>query len=260
MPTPDVRIGTSGWVYPHWKGTFYPEDLPLARRLSYYSERFATVEVNNTYYRLASEKALRSWLDTVPAGFRFAFKAHQYITHRRRLRDAEEPLRRFQDALRPIEARTDVVLFQLPPFLPFDPERLDAFLGLLPRDKPYRHVFEFRNPTWHNEQTFEILSLHDVGFCIHDFGEQTPLRATSRDVYVRLHGPAGPYRGRYTLEDLALWAGRARGWLGEGKRVLFYFNNDQAGYAPHNALELRALVEGPDALPEAARAELAGEA
>lgn len=237
-----TRVGTSGWVYPHWWGTFYPEELRQADRLAYYAERLRTVEVNNTYYRLPSAAALASWQRAVPPEFVFAFKAHRYITHRKKLVDAEDGLARFLESLEPIEARTGVVLFQLPPFLGFDPERLDAFLGLLPRGKPYRYVFEFRNPTWSNPQTLEILALHDVGYCIHDFEGQPLVEVTASTVYVRLHGPTGPYRGRYARKALETWARRARAWNREGRDVWIYFNNDQAAYAAHNAMELSAML------------------
>lgn len=248
MPRGSLHVGTSGWVYPHWKGTFYPDDLPAGERLPHYAARFSTVEVNHTYYRLLSTNAAQRWLAQVPEDFTFAFKAHRYVTHRKKLRDAGESLRTFLDALAPIERRTSIVLFQLPPFQGFDPGKLDAFLGLLPQDKPYRYAFEFRHDAWNNESTWDILGAHGVAFVVHDFDATwTPIETTADQVYVRFHGPAGPYRGRYTIGALSAWAERIRAWRKQGRDVWCYFNNDQAGFAGWNALELAALCGDPKA-------------
>lgn len=238
-----ARIGTSGFVYEHWWETFYPEDLPAKDRLAYYAARFDTVEVNNTFYRMPSPDALRAWLDVVPERFAFAFKAHRYITHRKKLVDVGGSLDVFLERLEPIATRIDVLLFQLPPFLGFDPERLDAFLGLLPEGRPYRYAFEFRHPAWNNEQTYEILASRNVAYCIHDFEQEPVVRTTADGVYVRFHGPEGPYRGLYRHDVMQEWSRRIAAWLREGRDVWAYFNNDQLAYATRNAAELRGLVD-----------------
>lgn len=242
-----IHVGTSGWVYPHWKGTFYPEELPEKDRLAYYAKRLGCVEVNNTYYRLLAPEVAKRWLEEVPPGFRFAFKAHRRITHMKRLLDAREPLDAFLGALAPLKERVGVVLFQLPPFMPFDPERLDHFLGLLPQGEPWRYAFEFRHPSWDNEQTWEILGAFGVAYCIHDLDGWRPRETTSDVAYVRFHGPAGPYRGRYTLETVGAWSAQARAWAAQGRDVWCFFNNDQAGYAAWNAIEMRGMVETQEA-------------
>lgn len=239
-----LHVGTSGWVYGHWKGAFYPEDLPQHARLAYYASFFDSVEVNNTYYRLPSQHALQVWRETVGEEFTFAVKAHRYITHRKRLSGVEDSLDLFFESLEPLKDRVGIVLFQLPPFFGFDPERLDSFLGMLPHGE-WPFAMEFRNATWHNEQTWELLRAHDVAFVIHDFEMAPEFEVTSGDVYVRLHGPEVPYAGLYSEEAMRAWAHRIRGWRGEGRRVWVYFNNDQAAFATRNARQLREMLASP---------------
>jgi uncharacterized protein YecE (DUF72 family) len=236
-----VLIGTSGWSYRHWKGPFYPGDLPAERYLPFYAGRFPTVEINSTFYRLPEERTLAQWRDCVPDGFVFAVKGSGFITHRKKLRDPLSTLPPFFARIAALRDKLGPVLFQLPPRWGFDPERFTAFLRALSGD--FRYVFEFRDPGWFTPSTREELIRRRAAFCIYDLGGRlSPEEVTADFAYVRLHGPAGPYRGLYDAGALAGWARKARAWSAEGKRVYCYFNNDQEGFAARNALQLQEML------------------
>lgn len=238
-----IHIGTSGWHYMHWKGPFYPEDLSTGQFLEYYTGRFWTVEVNNTFYQLPDEETLVAWRDTVPAGFIFSVKASRYITHMKKLKDPQEPVSNFLDRVDTLGDKLGPILFQLPPHWNFDRERLNSFLAILPAG--YRYAFEFRDPSWLNPQAYEALSKYEAAFCIYDFhGRTSPKQVTCDFVYIRLHGPYGPYRGQYSTQALAGWAGAISTWARQGKEIYCYFDNDEAGYAVQDAQRLREMVEG----------------
>jgi uncharacterized protein YecE (DUF72 family) len=239
---PNLHLGTSGWHYDHWRGPFYPPDLPKTRWLSYYAQRLACVEVNNSFYRFPSPKAIRGWLDAVPPGFRFALKASRYITHRKKLKDCREPLWRFLDQCALFGDRRGPILFQLPPRWRVNADRLAAFLDLLPPD--LQCAFELRGPSWHTQAVYDLLAAHRSAFCQFEIaGLRTPHLVTADLVYVRLHGPGeDAYRGSYSDEILAGWAGRILHWLDEGREVWLFFDNDEAGYAVQDALGLSELL------------------
>jgi len=241
-----VKVGTSGYVYDHWKGAFYPEDLPKTRWFAHYADRFATVEINNTYYKLATEKAVARWKDAAPPGFTYVFKAHRYITHYRRLARPEEPLERYFGALRPLRELTECILFQLPGHVPRDDERLRQFLRKLPDG--WRAAFEFRHRSWFDGDVLDILGEHGAAFCIHDWPESRPVpaEATASLVYVRFHGVEHAYRGLYGPERLAPWLERIRRWRKGRHDVLVYFNNDERAFAARDAAWLAATLEGRD--------------
>ena len=237
-----VRIGTSGWSYGHWKGPFYPDVLPAARFLAFYAARFASVEINNTFYHLPKEETLRRWRDTVPDGFVFAVKASRAITHFRKLKDAGESLAMFMDRVHVLGDRLGPVIFQLPPHWQMDVERLRSFLAVLPEDG--RYAFEFRDPSWFDEDVYEALTDRGAAFCIYDLaGRESPRKVTSDMVYIRLHGPGGAYEGQYGDDALSGWASAIGKWRDEGRDVYCYFDNDQSGYAPQDALRLQALLD-----------------
>ena len=235
------RIGTSGWVYPHWQGVFYPSDLKQPHWFRHYAREFDTVEINNTFYRLPAEKTFDRWREQAPAGFTYAVKASRYITHVRRLKDCAEPLQRFLHRVQRLGNHLGPILYQLPPRWRANPERLAAFATLLPADR--LHVFEFRDERWFTEPVREVLAEHNLSFCIFDMpGLRCPQWITGPIVYVRFHGSASLYAGRYTQEELAQWAETIRGFLATGRDVYAYFNNDAFGHAVINARELRALL------------------
>ena len=236
-----VRIGTSGWHYKHWVGTFYPARTPGSKMLAYYYDRFDTVELNNTFYRLPTESALENWRESTPPGFCFAAKGSRFLTHTKKLKDPEQGLQRFFDAIDVLRDKLGPVLFQLPPNWEIDFDRLAHFLNVLP--KHHRYAFEFRNATWNVREIYDLLTRHRAGYCIFDLaGFQSPMEVTTDLVYVRLHGPGGKYQGSYSDEALRQWATRIHKWTRNQHSVYVYFDNDQAGYAAHNALRLRELL------------------
>ncbi len=236
-----IRIGTSGWHYKHWRGPFYPERLPASKMLEFYVLHFDTVELNNSFYRLPQPGGLNDWRRSTPAGFCFAAKGSRFLTHMKKLKDPELGVQRFFERIDLLGRKLGPILFQLPPFWDADPERLDAFLSALP--PRHRYAFEFRNPTWHNKEIRGILRRHGAAFCIFEIaGFRSGIELTAEFTYLRLHGPGGAYRGDYSDAALSDWAARIRQWRRELRAVYVYFDNDQAGYAPRNALTLKRLV------------------
>ena len=236
-----VHIGTSGWHYKHWKGRFYPADLPASRMLDWYAKHFHTVEINNSFYKLPTEAALESWRDTTPAGFLFAVKGSRFLTHMKKLKDPEEGVARFMQRVAALGPKLGPVLFQLPPFWEVNAARLEEFLRALPRGREY--AFELRNPTWHTPEISAALARHNAAFCIWELaGARSPVEVTADWTYIRLHGPGGPYQGSYDRHTLQDWAARIRQWRRRLRAVYLYFDNDQGAYAAHNATVVRQLL------------------
>ena len=237
-----IRIGTSGYHYKHWKGPFYPERLPASKMLAFYMERFDTVELNNTFYRLPPKTAVAEWRASTPDDFLFAAKGSRFITHMKKLKDPEQGLHRFFDHILGLGEKLGPVVFQLPPFWELDLERLVTFLAAVPTG--HRYAFEFRNPSWHCDEVYSLLKRFNAAFCPFDIaGYQSPILVTADFAYVRLHGPGpGPYQGSYSKKALADWAKRIGGWSKKLKAVYIYFDNDMAGFAVHDALALKALI------------------
>jgi uncharacterized protein YecE (DUF72 family) len=236
----DVRIGCSGWQYKHWRGDFYPADLPQTAWLEYYTRHFDTVELNNSFYRLPTSAAFQAWRNRTPAGFLFAVKASRFLTHMKKLKDPADPLQRLFTPAHELGRKLGPVLYQLPPHWAFDRDRLETFLRALPRRR--RHTIEFREPSWYNDESFALLTQYGVALCLHDMhGSSSPRVAIGPFVYVRFHGTSR-YTGRYPddqLKDWARWlAGEARG----GRAIFAYFNNDSGGHAPRDAVRLRDEV------------------
>jgi uncharacterized protein YecE (DUF72 family) len=237
-----IHIGTSGWSYEDWKGPFYPADLPSEDMLAYYAGHFSSVEINSTFYRLPEVWVLDHWLDTVPEGFVFSAKASRYITHLKKLKNPVDTLSPFLDRISRLGGRLGPILFQLPPRWGLDLSCLQAFLESLHKGR--RYAFEFRDTSWFRRETWRLLARHDAAFCIYDLdGRLSPKAVTADFVYVRLHGPDGPYRGSYEFQTLAGWAGAISAWTRQGKAVYCYFDNDQRGYAALNALRLKGMLE-----------------
>lgn len=234
-----VHIGTSGWHYRHWLGPFYPPDLPAAKMLSWYAAQFHTVEINNSFYRLPSEDAIRSWSGSVPAGFRFAVKGSRFITHMKKLKDPVPALEKFVPRVELLGKKLGPILFQLPPFWPPNLERLAEFLDALPSS--HRYCFEFRNPGWHIDPVFRLLQKRRAAFCIFDLaGFTAPVQHTANFAYVRLHGPGGKYQGSYTRPALERWAREIDSW--QLRHVYVYFDNDERAFAALNAAALSEML------------------
>lgn len=242
MATNNIHIGTSGWHYQHWKGPFYKDDEKNENFLEIYCQKFKTAEINNTFYRLPSKKTFEHWAEIVPNDFIFSIKASRYITHMKKLKDPKEPLKNFYKGIEPLGDKAGPILFQLPPSWKINPDRLEDFLNHLSKD--YRHTFEFRNETWFDEKIYDTLQKHESSFCIYDLKRNTSPRETTSDlVYIRLHGPAeNPYQGEYQKKGLAKWSKSISEWKGQDKEIYCYFDNDQNGYAPKDALRLLEMV------------------
>jgi uncharacterized protein YecE (DUF72 family) len=238
----EVRVGTSGWIYKHWRGVFYPKESSPRDWFRLYARAFDTVEINNSFYRLPSEDAFDAWRRQAPPGFVYALKASRYLTHMKKLKDPEPGLDLLLGRTRRLGAHLGPVLYQLPPHWRCNLDRLRDFLAGLPRD--LRHVFEFRDPSWYTDAVRDLLAESGAGFCIHDMrGSEAPPWVTGPLVYVRFHGPAGQkYAGRYDRDDLRRWAEPIAGLSESGRDVYAYFNNDNAGHAVANALELKELL------------------
>jgi len=240
-----LLIGTSGWSYRHWRGPFYPADLSAAKQFSFYAERFSSVELNATFYRLPAPATVAAWRKSAPRGFSFVVKGSRFITHNKKLVDPERSLDRFAtvviDGLGPLVA---AVLFQLPPRWAFAPQRLDDFLAAFrARCGDLRVAVEFRDPSWYGEETLTILRRHDAAFCIyHLAGHQSPIEVSAGFAYVRLHGSESKYAGAYGRQGLIPWVERMRGWLASGIDVLCYFDNDGMAAAPRDAQLLRDML------------------
>lgn len=236
-----VHIGTSGWHYEHWIGPFYPPEMTADKMLAYYAAHFSTVEINYTFYRLPSAAAVSAWCRQTPQTFIFSCKASRYTTHIKRLKDAPKSFEKFFPLIEPLGSRLGPILFQTPPhFLP-DVARLEAFITALPQQHAY--AFEFRDPRWFIEAVREILARHNCAFCIFDIaGLQSPQWLTADFAYLRLHGPGGKYQGSYSDAALRNWAKLIRGLARKGADVYCYFDNDEAGFAPRDALRLRKML------------------
>ncbi|MFB3925651.1 MAG: DUF72 domain-containing protein [Syntrophales bacterium] len=238
----NIHIGTSGWHYDHWRGPFYPEALSRQNYLDYYADHFHTLEINNSFYQMPQEKTLVQWRNAVPPSFIFSIKASRYITHIKKLKDGKQILGPFMKKVELLREKTGPILFQLPPQWRFNPERLSSFLNAL--SKECRYVFEFRDSSWFCKKTYDILTQHNAAFCIYNVANRTtPKEITADFTYVRLHGPKGANQGCYDIETLSAWADTFISWRNEGKEIFCYFDNDEAGYAARNAVQMRDLIE-----------------
>ena len=277
--TPRFLVGTSGWIYQHWKGLFYPPRLASRRWLTYVAERLPSVEVNGTFYSLTRPSACQAWREAVPPGFVFALKGSRYITHMLKLANFRAPLANFfaSGVLR-LGRTLGPVLWQLPPQLPFRAERADAFFAALPRDvgeaerwarrhdsrttgraaltapdgrdTPLLHAVEIRHESWLSDEALRLLERRSIALVAADTASRHPLSLarTSRELaYVRLHGARRLYEGRYTEDELQEWARRAREWAREGATVAVYFDNDRDAAAPKDAVRLWEILSGRSA-------------
>jgi uncharacterized protein YecE (DUF72 family) len=233
-------IGTSGWHYDHWRGGFYHKGLAKSRWLEFYSKHFSTVELNNSFYRLPSENAFINWRDSSPPKFVFSVKVSRFITHIKRLRNAEEAVFNFMAHTRFLGVKLGILLYQLPPNMKRDDQLLEGFIRMLPKD--VSHVFEFRHTSWFDDKVFDLLRRYNVGFCIYDMPDfSTPVISTSDTAYIRFHGSHQLYGGCYSDKELDGWAKKIAGL---GTSIVFaYFNNDAEGFAVKNALTIRNLLE-----------------
>lgn len=266
----EVRVGISGWSYPGWRGDFYPAGLVHRRELAFAAERMGSIEINGSFYSLQRPTSYAAWRQETPDDFVFAVKGGRFITHLKKLAGVETALANFfASGVLALGPKLGPVLWQLPPTLGFDRERLEAFFAQLPRttgaaaelaarhdakvpgdraltvaetDRPIRHAMEVRHQSFATPEAVELLRDHDVAFVVADTAGRWPLveEVTSDFVYVRLHGDEELYASGYSSEALDRWAEKVRGWAGRGLDVFVYFDNDAKGFAPHDAI---ALIE-----------------
>lgn len=238
----DLRIGTSGWSYDHWDGVLYPPGTPARDRLAIYAGQFDTVELNASFYRWPTDAAFASWRRRLPAGFAMSVKAPRGLTHAKRLYDPERWTGRIAGGWHELGDRRAVLLTQLDGRQARDDPRLDYFLAGVP--SWLRVALELRHPSWDAEPVYQLLERHAAAYCVTSgAGLPCVLRATASFVYVRLHGPdhGALYAGSYSDDDLRWWRDRILEWLGQGRDVYAYFNNDGGGNAVRNARALREL-------------------
>jgi uncharacterized protein YecE (DUF72 family) len=269
-----VRIGTSGWSYPHWRrGAFYPEKLPQRLELTHLAGLLPSVEVNGTFYSLTRPAACDGWRRSVGPDFVFAIKGSRYVTHMLKLRNFDTPLANFfSSGILRLGRQLGPILWQLPPQLPFDAERARNFFEAVPRDMRaaercarrhdartsgraaltapdgrdaiLRHAVEPRHPTWFTDEALAVLQSLEVSLVAADTAGRHPfsLARTAGFAYLRLHGSTQLYASRYEDHELATWAARIRAFRASGADVYAYFDNDGHANAPHDALRLQAMI------------------
>jgi uncharacterized protein YecE (DUF72 family) len=267
----DIRIGTSGWRYPPWRGTFYPAGLVQRRELEYLSRSVSSIEINGSFYSLQRPERFRSWFAETPDDFLFSVKGPRFVTHMKQLNDVETPVANFlASGVLALGAKLGPVLWQLPPRMRFNPARVEPFLDLLPRttadaatlaqrhderlddrawtvtdaDRPLRHAIEPRHESFRDPAFTSLLREHGVALVLSDSAGTWPVfdEPTTDLVYVRLHGQGELYVGGYTTDALDGWAQKIRGWSGEGRDVVVYFDNDVKVHAPSDAISLASRL------------------
>ncbi len=238
----ELRVGTSGWIYKHWAKDFYPERVRAREHLLHYSTLFDSVEINGSFYRLPTLAGARGWYRAVPDDFVFAVKGSRFITHMKKLKVTKQSIAIFFRRIAPLKQKTGPILWQLPPQLRRDPERLDAFLALLPRR--FRYAVEFRDPSWYeDDEALDVLARHNVAHCSASSLRMPERREVTADfAYFRFHGLAGGFAHDYTNAELLPWARLAVACLNDGVDVFAYFNNDENVRAPRNAVAFRAMI------------------
>lgn len=263
----EVRVGTSGWVYANWRGVFYPKDLRRGHELEYLSRRLNTVEINGSFYSLQRPQRYLRWKAATPDDFRFAVKGSRFITHMKQLHDVDSALANFfASGVLALEEKLGPILWQLPPRLAFDPDRLASFLDRLPRstggaaalarhhddkvtfephtdvetDRPLRYALEARHPSFADPRCLALLRTHDIALVVADTAGKWPYleELTTDFLYVRLHGDTEMYTSGYTPAALTTWAGRIERWRDRGLDVYVYFDNDTHAKAPGDAMAL----------------------
>lgn len=243
MSKSPILIGTSGWSYKDWNQLFYPLGTRANEQLHFYSTHFDTVEINSTFYRLPTEKAVQYWASQVPKSFIFSVKASRFITHTKRLKDYELTIPRLFEKITLLGPQLGPILFQLPSSFKKDEERLQEFVHALP--KGFHYTFEFRHPSWFEDEIYEFLKKHQIALCITDLkGHLSPGEMTSHFTYIRLHGPKLAYRGSYGTKRLEEWKQKILSWANGGISVYCYFDNtDEEGHAVKDAKELKCSIE-----------------
>jgi len=238
-----IHIGTSGWSYKHWRDRFYPVEAKPSEYLDFYRRYFDTTEVNTSFYHLPKSETVEHWAETVKKHFKFCFKMSRYITHMKKLNDADEPLSKFFKLLDPIRSKLGPVLIQLPPGLAFHEQKTETFIRVLRKYKDYRFALEPRHDSWFETGSVDLLQKHHIALVVADSGDRWPNAEyiTARDVYVRFHGRSG-YDSSYNDEFLRKFAEKMQRWSRAGHTIWAFFNNDGNAYAVYNAKRLIELT------------------
>lgn len=262
-----VWVGISGWTFPGWRGTFYPEGLVQRKELEYASHRLSSVEINGTFYSLQRPKTFQAWRDVTPDNFMFSVKAPQFITHVLRLKEVEKPLANFlASGILSLNEKLGPILWQFPPNVMLKDDRFEKFIRMLPHDTkrasqialrhdakmkgrswtkvgtalPMRHAFEFRHPSFLNKDFISFLTEHNIAFVMAHAGGKTPYieEPTADFVYARLHGEGKPYAKGYPKKEISHWAEKIKGWT-KKQEVFIYFSNEAKVFSPAGALALQ---------------------
>ena len=231
-----IHIGTSGWSYKHWAGLYYPAGLRPAHYLRFYSKQFKTAEINTSFYRLPKETSLQNWLAEVPEDFVFCPKMSRFLSHMKKLHDAQEPVDRFCSLFDEINHRLGPVLIQLPDTLRFNADVTKAFYQILKTKKDFRFAMEVRHESWFSDESLFLMKTFSISLVFAQSLYYPYLEVpTAPDIYLRLHGPGQLYASAYDDECLAEYARKLKKWESEGYNVWIFFNNDVYGYAYQNA-------------------------
>ena len=273
-----LRIGISGWVYPPWRGVFYPKGLPQKRELEYASRTFNSIEINGSFYSLQRPESYQAWYDATPDGFVFAIKGGRFITHMKKLKDVETPLANFlASGVLKLKEKLGPILWQFPPGFAFNEQRFADFFAMLPRDtrdaariarqhdarmegrawtkpgaeRPMRHAVEIRHESFRDDRFTALARQHAIAIVVADTAGKWPLidEITTDFMYARLHGDEELYVSGYTPAALDMWAQRVRRWKRRRCDVYVYFDNDAKVKAPFDALHLAARLGGREPVP-----------
>jgi uncharacterized protein YecE (DUF72 family) len=236
----EILIGCSGYYYKDWREKFYPKKLPQKEWLPYYARYFNTVEINNTFYKFPEASMFERWKEITPENFRFTLKGSRYITHMKKLKSVEESLDRFYEVSSVLEDKLASILWQLPPNLKRNDERLEKFCKQLSKSVP--QIIEFRNMSWFDEEVFDILQKYNVAYCIISAPGELPefLNITAPWTYIRFHGKEHWYNYKYSNEELQQWADKVSAM--DAEQVMIYFNNDYNANAVTNGQELMDIL------------------
>lgn len=243
--TPRLFIGTSGWIYPHWEGIFYPKKLSSRDKLKYFASHFKTAEINYSFYHLPRPTTYQNWYSQTPVDFVFAVKASRFITHIKRLKGAKRPFEKFLKNALILKEKLGPILFQLPPSFKAEKENLKnlkEFLNTLKKFPKTRFAFEFRHKSWCDQKIYNLLKKHKVAWVIADSPRYPKAEVvTTNFVYIRMHGSKTMFSSKYTKEELINLAKKIKKWLKQKLDIFCYFNNDLQGFAIENAKELLKL-------------------
>lgn len=244
-----IKIGTSGYSYFHWRGVFYPENLPPSKWLEYYSHYFDTVELNVTFYRLPQKKIFESWYKQTPHDFIFVIKGSRFITHIKKLKDCQDSLNLLFDRILALKEKLGIILWQLPPNFKANPKVLEEFLKTLAQKwvmfskNKLRCSFEFRNQSWYTAEICDLLKKYNYALCIADSPNFPKVEKVTADyLYIRLHGGTELYSSNYSDKELELWTSKIKKWQKQNLDIYIYFNNDAFGYAIENAKKLKNFL------------------